>query len=111
MDIAKLVQTILEIAESQARIEAKQDAILEALRPDTMTRKVIARELGRSTEWIRTHPWALPNYSVPDVSGPPDLWHRATWQEWNAHQDENKQRWNAMTPAERGQVLKFKGAA
>ncbi len=46
-----------------------REELERALKPDTVTRSQIAKELGRSREWLSRSPWVLPNYGRPDVGG------------------------------------------
>jgi len=57
---------------------------------DFITIAGIAKELGRTRQWIHTHPWVLPG--PPDVDGKPKKWLREKWDEHKRGLPEAKRR-------------------
>lgn len=84
-----------------------REELERALKPATLSRSEISRELGRSTAWLSRNPWALPNYGKPDVAGSPELWWRETWEEWRKNLAVHKDRWEGMNEDERREFIKI----
>ena len=79
----------------------------KALNSPTLTRSQIAKEIGRSREWLSRNPWALPQYGRPDIEGVPELWWRESWDEWRKDLPGHKASWEAMSPREREEIIKI----
>jgi len=98
-----------DIESLRGEILALRAELQEALRifqGDYVTIASIARDLGRSREWIRLRPWVLPNFGVPEMGRKPMKWKRATWERWKENLEEHRREWEKMTAFQREQTRK-----
>ncbi len=74
----EILQLILDFAARAERIERKVDALLEGQdSSEFVTVSDIAREVGRTRQWVHVNPWILPGPA--DIDGKPKQWLRAKW--------------------------------
>lgn len=100
---------IPELTHLQQEFDALREefaALRLAVLPATVSRSDIARELGRSYEWVRTHPWSQPNYGIPEVAGKTPRWRREIWDTWKVELPTHRRRWEAMPPQQREDLVR-----
>lgn len=103
MDAIDFFKEQMASFERQKRIERKLDELLN--KSEYITIAGIAEDIGRSKEWIRRHPWVLPNFGRPDIDGRPKQWLRSNWDEWKEHLNDRRIMWEAMANEERETAL------
>ena len=87
--------------------EVIKEELDKALNSPTLTRSQIAKEIGRSREWLSRNPWALPQYGRPDIEGVPELWWRESWDEWRKDLPGHKASWEVMSPRDREEIIRI----
>lgn len=107
-ELEKYILPILEIPSRLEKIESdllslhtKVDALLNVPKSNYVTIADICQHFGRSREWIRGHPWSMPNFGVPEMGLRPMKWRRSTWETWLKKLDDHKLCWANMSLHER----------
>lgn len=78
-----------------------REELANSQKSEFVTMEEIASDLCRSREWVRIHPWSMPNFGVPDVNSRPKQWRRDRWEEWKKELEEHRRQWELMSPSER----------
>ena len=111
MDLADFLTNFEKIAELPTRlesIETKLDRLLISLpHREYITIADICIEIGCNRGYIRTRPWILPNYGIPDLAGRPKRWRLSTWEMWLAQGLEiHRQAWISFSEEQRRRIVK-----
>lgn len=101
VEIPELKDLVSEVRSFRSELAEVKSLLLGA----AMSRSDIAKDLGCSAEWLRLHPWALPNFSRPDIPGRPEKWFRSTWEAWKPGMEAHRRRWEAMSARDRAIAL------
>jgi hypothetical protein len=98
------------LEERLAVIEAQNREILELLNAKKyVTQKDIAKSQGVGAYTLIREPWRMPNFGMADEGTRPKKWYKETVRRWEETPiDQHRNRWNAMSPAERNKYMGIK---
>ena len=110
MDIYDLVAALEKVAELPRRLGSVEEKLDQLVAATPVRQYVdiawICKEIGCSRDWLRSRPWALPNFGHPDVGGRPRRFVRSSWEKWSEDLTARELAWKCMTNAQRQRVLK-----
>ena len=65
----------------------------------------ICHELNCGRDYIRSRPWILPAFGIPDLDGRPRRWRLDHWWIWKADLGAREQAWIQMSDARRREIV------